>query len=732
MARTIPSSSFNNINYANSVLRASQIFEQDSFSFEPTISGSGYQVRVRSTTPAITSDPSPPFEAYFYDGSTLAVFTDNDINFEINKDPSDSRGPFANVSICATDGGTNSFTLTAFHVTTINSPREEVETPATSYIWYRKPFNSGIDDFVIIPGETGPNLVVTEEAQYQVSFDLGSCTNRFKNSGQAFSPIINVRVEGDDSTEIINQFNEVVSATPNPISLCQNDELRLIPEPNLTATTYRWFRDGNPLDTGGSSTLIVGDGGNIVVIPGVYRLEATSDGGCISSVEVSVETKNPQVSIDKPDVVVVEAGGSVTLNAITSTAGNLQWFKGGFLLSGATGSSLEVPSEEIDDYQVRLSAVSECGTSTFSQTVTVFVANSYDIVIDFQDPAIGGCDVESRTLVIQEIIATGLDNNAQPVTATLAPAAYESLSLNWQRGGTDITDNANGVTYDVIDLSQVGLYTLRIGSSVSNELDVNLRVSISELTPSSEFLCFDSSLTISGFGDAFTYRWFFNGSEISGETTSDIQITEPGIYQAEVTSPVCGTNLTDELTIALFGEGVISVDPGFSINMGQQESLVMTASGGESYEWFRITKDANGNITSEDLLSIEDNLEIFSTIFEEGQIIFYQLRSQVGDCVVANEITVRRELSDVIPNLITVNGDNINDRWVIPSEFVDKEEVLITIYDTSGKEDFKTNRYQNNWPEGVSSTQGGKAVYYYIIENQSNGQTEKGSITVMR
>ena len=373
----------------------------------------------------------------------------------------------------------------------------------------------------------------------------------------------------------------------------------------------------------------------------------------------------------------------------------------------------------------------ECGSQTFSQTVTLFTADEYAITIGFEDPAIEGCEIEERTLIVEEIRAKGIGRGGVAVDVVLGEGAYEDIPLSWELDGVPI-EGANQPMYIVTNLEQVGKYTLRVDTDVSNELDVNLRVSISELTPSSEFLCFDSSLTISAFGDSFTYNWFFNGVPIEGENGSEIRISEPGTYQAEVTSAECGSNLTDELIIELFGEDVIQVDPGFSVGFGTQESITLTASGGISYEWYAITKDENGNITSEELLSVEENLEVFETVFEEAQVALYQLRSQVGSCVVANDVTVRRELSDLIPSVITANGDNINDRWVIPSAYVDKEEVNVTIFNIRGEIDFSTNRYQNNWPEMSSKSEGQDTVYYYIINNRESGETEKGSITVMR
>ena len=359
LAITDENDSRNNTNYRGGATLTNLFGTDADIEFPTDVSGDFYKVRVRSTNPETVSDASPSFEAHYYDGTRLGFFTNNDVNFTPD-DPDDTRGPLlTNVSICANDGGTGSFTLSVKHVDRISpQPITLIEPAATKYIWYRRTVIT--DEPQIIPNETGPNLVVSTAGIYEASFDLGLCTRRPNVS--ALSNLVTVTIEGDNSTQIVNQANEVVSGSPNPIQVCQRDDLELIPSPNNTTTTYRWFRDGNPLDTGGSSKLTVGNGGTNLVISGLYRLEATSQGGCTATVEVQVETKNPQIKIDKPDFLPVKEGERITLNVDpVPTSGTLQWFRkandGTFVaIPDATDSSYT--TDQLNDYRVRLSGVS--------------------------------------------------------------------------------------------------------------------------------------------------------------------------------------------------------------------------------------------------------------------------------------------------------------------------------------------------------------------------------------
>jgi gliding motility-associated-like protein len=84
-----------------------------------------------------------------------------------------------------------------------------------------------------------------------------------------------------------------------------------------------------------------------------------------------------------------------------------------------------------------------------------------------------------------------------------------------------------------------------------------------------------------------------------------------------------------------------------------------------------------------------------------------------------------------IPNLISPNGDGINDTWVIPLQYVDGTDTEVMIMDNRGKIVLQTKAYLNNWPEDQLDLNSINQVYYYILTTPDN-KTKKGSITLVK
>ena len=84
-----------------------------------------------------------------------------------------------------------------------------------------------------------------------------------------------------------------------------------------------------------------------------------------------------------------------------------------------------------------------------------------------------------------------------------------------------------------------------------------------------------------------------------------------------------------------------------------------------------------------------------------------------------------------VPNVITVNGDGINDLWVIPNSYSNKPDVSVIIYNQNGEEIYNQTNYQNNWPQASTSFAHQNMVFYYKILDDG-GVLKQGTITVIR
>jgi gliding motility-associated-like protein len=161
--------------------------------------------------------------------------------------------------------------------------------------------------------------------------------------------------------------------------------------------------------------------------------------------------------------------------------------------------------------------------------------------------------------------------------------------------------------------------------------------------------------------------------------------------------------------------------------MEQGETLyveVTTSANSPEYQWYFNNSIIPG--------AIENTYD--ATEFGNYKVVI----SQTTGCLVSDEFLFEIEapvdpFPNVanIPNLISPNGDGINDTWIIPNEYVSGTNTEVLIMDSYGKISLKTTNYQNNWPENEISFSSVNPVFYYVITTQDN-KTKKGSITVVK
>lgn len=77
----------------------------------------------------------------------------------------------------------------------------------------------------------------------------------------------------------------------------------------------------------------------------------------------------------------------------------------------------------------------------------------------------------------------------------------------------------------------------------------------------------------------------------------------------------------------------------------------------------------------------------------------------------------------VIPNLVTPNGDNKNDRFVIENLF---PNTAIDIYNRWGDRVYKNEHYDNSWGDEIKD-----GVYYYYIKTSETCGDHKGWVEIL-
>jgi len=202
------------------------------------------------------------------------------------------------------------------------------------------------------------------------------------------------------------------------------------------------------------------------------------------------------------------------------------------------------------------------------------------------------------------------------------------------------------------------------------------------------------------------------------------QTNESGTFSVQVDLGDCSASGTIDLESQLFD---------FSINVSEinemftGESLmvtVATTANNPEFEWY-----LNNSLISS---AIEDTYE--ATEFGDYKVV---INETVG-CEASREyVFVIEEAQDPfpdvekIPNVISPNGDAINDTWVLPIKYVSGTNTKVVIMSNRGKVVLQTTDYQNNWPENDLNLTKINQVYYYIITTTDN-KIKKGSITLVK
>lgn len=645
------------------------------FAVPTDVSGENYKLRVRSTSPAKTSPATDAYPMHYVEFNSPLLISEN------------GSGSIPSGGLIQSCGG-GSVTLSPHNIPNANNYR---------YNWYRSS---------TLLSEKTENLTVSTPGMYYVELDYGSVC-----SGSANTLSNTITLSTGSSVGIaINGSDD--------IGLCPGDVHAL--QANITGMglTYTWYKDGAVVsgptlegDTYNINTSITGYEGN-------YEVEVEGAAACLE--------RSPAVTIrnlgdfnvtrqNDGDIVLLPAQTKTLSVTTTATTPSYQWYKDGAPISSATNSSLDI--NQVGVYFARVTENGGgCSASPLdSETTTVVSPSSFEFVIDYVGSYIS-CQSSDATLSLSTINAVSSSGSKTDVTSDI----QSSFTYQWAHDGSDVGGETSK-TITVSGFEENGPYTLSgvLGgfNATSNGLDVILPTNqILEITANGTVLCDGADPIVlnssEGLGDE-TFEWLRDGTIID-TTSEEITATEVGVYQLIIRTHDCPV-VSNEVTIRAFDESLLALDKEQDLIIIEGETETITASGAESYQWFD---------TGNTLLGTLD----FFNFEQEGE---YLLVASFGNCTTSRVITVTYRDTFSIPNVITANGDGINDLWVLPNTYSRNDDVVVTIFDERGRQVFSQSNYENNWPQSTTSFNKANMIFYYKVTRE--GQSLKqGTITVIR
>jgi gliding motility-associated-like protein len=355
-------------------------------------------------------------------------------------------------------------------------------------------------------------------------------------------------------------------------------------------------------------------------------------------------------------------------------------------------------------------------------------------------PSLVGCPVNGIwTLTVRDnfifddgfICEWGIYFNSilSPNQVTYSPAI---VSANWVEVNSTVTTIISYLdTNIVVNPPSIGTYNYKF--EVDDEFGCKYDTMIEIVVELGGSIIGDTTTC----GDVFDYnnnyltnsggQWSYTGSNgnISFEpnnTVANPMITasEPGTYVMNLFDLFCNDTLTNIIT--LIAEPIAKQFSLDTICLDQEVLTILDSSNSNFiYRWFD---------NSSDTLSLGDTLRITGSYYSDAGIstIKLSVSNQCGEEISENDLIIE---DCVIPNVITPNGDGLNDFFITKYAEI-YNDVNISILNRWGKLVYEASNYQNQW-NGLNSNGSklnGGTYYYFITYNQGIGKT-KGTVQII-
>jgi hypothetical protein len=322
--------------------------------------------------------------------------------------------------------------------------------------------------------------------------------------------------------------------------------------------------------------------------------------------------------------------------------------------------------------------------------------------------------------------------NPTPAIPNSSPANYPQLKYLWYKDDVLIP----GQNSSSLNVSTTGEYYAKLDYGLCS--DDNFRsqgVIVSGasgagaviVSSSGNPFCSSLGNTTLSVTVGNSYTWKKDNVVISGAVTNSYSTNEKGIYTCDVDFGGCKSTGTIDLKVFENTSSIsgVVVDKVNNITEGETLNVTLTTDAvSPTFQWLLNDAPIVGANQSSLVITAEGKYRAIIT--------------QTSGCVIIKEfpfeVSFKVNLNvPKISNIVSPNGDGINDTWIVPDQYISGTNTKIMILSSLGEIVFESDNYDNyaGWPQTSIEFNNFNPVYYYII-TPNGGSAKKGSITLVK
>lgn len=231
--------------------------------------------------------------------------------------------------------------------------------------------------------------------------------------------------------------------------------------------------------------------------------------------------------------------------------------------------------------------------------------------------------------------------------------------------------------------------------------------------------------------DVINYWYYdFGGQATVTNPNVDFTFNNPGEYIVSHivrTTNGCSDTTYQSITVTPLPEAGFSYNFSSGVNVGTTFNFIDTSNYSVAYDW----SFGNGQ-TSE--LQHPSTIYFQNGLFPVVQYVYDNLGCYDSAIVWVEIDNVTSEISTLIPNVISPNGDGYNDVWKL--SFIDLlyPNAIVEVYNEWGQQLFRSEGYSEPWDGKFNGEDVPDGNYFYIINLNDNSEKPiyKGALLVLR